>query len=366
MLRRVVAGQPPGQPGRRARRGSSGRYVLEVAVVAVPPRGAVDAGREHVGERPQLVDRPRDDDDVGLRQRIRRLGLALQRARRPARRPDGHAMPRSARGRTSAARPKRRGPRSSTVVPCSMMSRCEVAADGAALRRPRRDLVRHQRHGGNPCRCATPAVRVRQSGRHAPRDEQRWSAWGSGRCASGSTSTRGRTLELRGCVNDAKAWADAAHRALRLRPRRRHGDHRRQGHQGQRPRRPRRTCSPAPRAGDVLVFTNSSHGTYVADTDGDESLYDEAICPYDCDDRPDRRRRAARAVRAASRRGVRLTVISDSCHSGSVHPGAGDLDAPRPPAQALRRPERARPARARRRPASRPAPGASASAGVAA
>src|SRR4051812_47650768 len=37
-------------------------------------------------------------------------------------------------------------------------------------------------------------------------------------------------------------------------------------------------------AGDVLVFTNSSHGTYVADTNGDEDTYDEAICPYDLQD----------------------------------------------------------------------------------
>ena len=47
--------------------------------------------------------------------------------------------------------------------------------------------------------------------------------------------------------------------------------------------------------GDVLVFTNSSHGTYVADTDGDEPMYDEAMCPYDMkknlivDDEPRRR-----------------------------------------------------------------------------
>lgn len=30
------------------------------------------------------------------------------------------------------------------------------------------------------------------------------------------------------------------------------------------------------------VFTNSSHGTYVADETGDEAC-DEAICPYDID-----------------------------------------------------------------------------------
>ena len=35
------------------------------------------------------------------------------------------------------------------------------------------------------------------------------------------------------------------------------------------------------KAGDVLVFTNSSHGTYQPDTSGDEPKYDEALCPYD-------------------------------------------------------------------------------------
>jgi metacaspase-1 len=34
-------------------------------------------------------------------------------------------------------------------------------------------------------------------------------------------------------------------------------------------------------AGDVLVFTNSSHGSYVPDRSGDEPKYDEIICPYD-------------------------------------------------------------------------------------
>jgi metacaspase-1 len=38
------------------------------------------------------------------------------------------------------------------------------------------------------------------------------------------------------------------------------------------------------KAGDVLVFTNSSHGSYKADTDGDEEKYDEILCPYDIAD----------------------------------------------------------------------------------
>ena len=71
------------------------------------------------------------------------------------------------------------------------------------------------------------------------------------------------------------------------------------------------------KAGDVLVFTNASHGTYLADTDEDEPKFDEAICPYDTDSNllvDDELRELFLNIPD----GVRLTVISDSCHSGSV------------------------------------------------
>lgn len=69
-------------------------------------------------------------------------------------------------------------------------------------------------------------------------------------------------------------------------------------------------------AGDILVFTNASHGTYVADDSGDEA-YDEAICPYDCDSNlilDDELRELFSGVGA----GVSLAVVSDSCHSGTL------------------------------------------------
>lgn len=78
-------------------------------------------------------------------------------------------------------------------------------------------------------------------------------------------------------------------------------------------------------AGDVLVFTNSSHGTYVADTSGDEQRYDQALCPYDCaddlivDDE-------LRVLFTDLPDDVHLTAIFDSCFSGSgtrVAVGAG-------------------------------------------
>lgn len=124
--------------------------------------------------------------------------------------------------------------------------------------------------------------------------------------------------DLRGCVNDAKAWANTLNR-----------------HYGFARRDIAtlfdadatkaamvsgiKTLLAGAQPGDVLVFTNSSHGTYVADSgahdEGDH--YDEAICPYDSrkhllvDDE-------MRELLADIPKRVRLTVISDSCHSGSV------------------------------------------------
>jgi hypothetical protein len=69
-------------------------------------------------------------------------------------------------------------------------------------------------------------------------------------------------------------------------------------------------------SGDVLVFTNSSHGSYIPDTSGDEETYDEVICPYDTREEvlsDDDLRGILEALPAE----VSMTVISDSCHSGS-------------------------------------------------
>lgn len=71
-------------------------------------------------------------------------------------------------------------------------------------------------------------------------------------------------------------------------------------------------------AGDVLVFTNSSHGSYLRDEGDDEfDHYDEVVCPYDIRDNvlvDDE----LREVLAEVSDDVRVTVISDSCYSGSV------------------------------------------------
>jgi hypothetical protein len=88
-------------------------------------------------------------------------------------------------------------------------------------------------------------------------------------------------------------------------------------------------------SGDNLVITFSGHGTYQPDKDGDEvDGLDEGLCPYDLqtngaaliDDE-------IRAIFAARKPGVRLLLISDSCHSGTVTraaPAEPEADAPRP------------------------------------
>jgi hypothetical protein len=133
-------------------------------------------------------------------------------------------------------------------------------------------------------------------------------------------------LELKGCVNDAKGWAALLNE---------HYDFARSDVTLLTDRRATKAAVvgaledllAGARRGDVLVFTNSSHGTYRADEDGDESLYDEALCPYDCEDDliiDDELRELFTDIPY----GVRLAVISDSCHSGSATRDPGEFLTP--------------------------------------
>jgi hypothetical protein len=70
------------------------------------------------------------------------------------------------------------------------------------------------------------------------------------------------------------------------------------------------------KSGDLIVFQNSSHGSYVADTTGDEETYDEILCPYDITDNhilDDE----LRDIVAELPKGVRMSVILDNCFSGT-------------------------------------------------
>jgi hypothetical protein len=70
-------------------------------------------------------------------------------------------------------------------------------------------------------------------------------------------------------------------------------------------------------ADDVLVYSFSGHGTYLAAKSQNQLDYDQAQCPYDWEENllVDNE---LRELFFNLPRGVRLTVISDSCHSGSV------------------------------------------------
>ena len=133
-------------------------------------------------------------------------------------------------------------------------------------------------------------------------------------------------LELKGCVNDAKGWAellvehyDFAKRDVTVIT-------------DKRATKARILAAledllAGARRGDVLVFTNSSHGTYRAERGGDEPLYDEALCPYDCEDDvivDDELRERFGGIPS----GVRLTAIHDSCHSGSGTRNPDELETP--------------------------------------
>lgn len=138
----------------------------------------------------------------------------------------------------------------------------------------------------------------------------------------------GTASDLAGCVNDANDWAaelqqrgftvhtlldDQATKAAMVQAIRERLE--------------------AAAAGDLVVITFSGHGTIAPDRDGDEADgYDEALCPFDIgrgevlvdDD--------IRTLFASRGPGVRVVLISDSCHSGTLlrQPVRPAADLPRP------------------------------------
>lgn len=75
--------------------------------------------------------------------------------------------------------------------------------------------------------------------------------------------------------------------------------------------------------GDSLIFTYSGHGTWTPDRSGDEpDGRDEALCPYDLSTKGALLDDDIHALFTLRRPGVRIVLISDSCHSGSVTRGS--------------------------------------------
>nr|HQU89930.1 caspase family protein [Denitromonas sp.] len=71
--------------------------------------------------------------------------------------------------------------------------------------------------------------------------------------------------------------------------------------------------------GDSLIITYSGHGTWVPDRSGDEADgRDEALCPHDIGDGKILLDDDLRNLFDQRPAGVRVVLIPDSCHSGSV------------------------------------------------
>ena len=120
--------------------------------------------------------------------------------------------------------------------------------------------------------------------------------------------------DLNGCVNDATAWASTLKELYDFKDITISLD---QDATKKRTLDGIKTLLAGAKAGDVLVFTNSSHGSYKADADRDEEKYDEIICPYDISDNDivdDELRELFEDVRDD----VHLTVVLDNCHSGTA------------------------------------------------
>jgi len=75
---------------------------------------------------------------------------------------------------------------------------------------------------------------------------------------------------------------------------------------------------------DISVITYSGHGTWVPDMDGDEADgRDEALCPHDIGSGEVLTDDELYEIFSERKRGSRIILISDSCHSGSVARMAG-------------------------------------------
>lgn len=124
----------------------------------------------------------------------------------------------------------------------------------------------------------------------------------------------GTGSDLAGCVNDANDWSAAlAKRGFAtstLFDKKATGDAMRAA-----------IAATLKRAttGDSVVIQYSGHGSFVPDADGDEpDGNDECVCPYDIYSKGPITDDELFRLYSDRKAGVKLLIISDSCHSGSV------------------------------------------------
>lgn len=124
----------------------------------------------------------------------------------------------------------------------------------------------------------------------------------------------GTESDLTGCVNDANDWKKVLEQrgfsVSRLLNKEATGSAIRKAIE--------KTIAPA-KAGDLVVIQFSGHGSYVPDLNGDEpDGVDECLCPSDVFTKGVITDDELFELYDAKAKGVKLVVISDSCHSGSV------------------------------------------------
>jgi hypothetical protein len=124
----------------------------------------------------------------------------------------------------------------------------------------------------------------------------------------------GTSSDLSGCVNDANDWKSLLEKkgfeVARLLDKEATGKAIREGI--------RSVIKPA-RSGDLVVIQYSGHGSFVPDKNGDEpDGVDECLCPHDLMTKGVITDDELFELYDAKAKGVKLLVISDSCHSGTV------------------------------------------------
>ena len=134
----------------------------------------------------------------------------------------------------------------------------------------------------------------------------------------------GTRLDLRGCVNDATDWqsalADGGYSPVLLTDASATRDAVMDA---------LRTLIGNAVSGDSCVFTFSGHGSWLPDESGDESdERDELLCPYDVMQHAYILDDDLYQVFSTKASGVRITMVSDSCHSGTVVRAAPKLERP--------------------------------------
>ena len=124
----------------------------------------------------------------------------------------------------------------------------------------------------------------------------------------------GTGSDLAGCVNDANDWAAALGKrgfaVEKIFDRQATGDS---------IRKAIKALLAQAKGGDLVAIQYSGHGSFVPDEDGDEpDGTDECLCPYDIGTRGPITDDEMFDLFSARPEDVRVFMISDSCHSGTV------------------------------------------------